>query len=348
MKKIFISHSSADEKIVESFVSNILRLGINIKREEIFCSSVEGMKIASGEDWRQRIKDEITEANVILLLVSPNYKASEICLNEMGAAYVSDAAVIPLILGDITYKSVGVIVEPKQIEKLDEDGLNHLCEKLKEIFPKKANSFNVSVWDSKKRKFLEEMRNFIAKKPFPPIYSQEEIKEEILKRDTLQADFDTLLEEKEKLSREIEHLKQCKDAKEVAEVEKEFEDTSVLEQFSTLLNEVRTNLREIPAAARTLVFNDLCNKRLNVSGYMRELAEAEAKNLIEERNEEYVPVYKKATMKHIRSAIEELKVFIEEVSADDWETLSKQYDSLEVDDLEFWEKVIGVSMSFTI
>ena len=69
MDKVFISHSSSDREIVDSFISNILRLGLHLEEENIFCTSSEGMGIKSGDDWRDKIKDEINSAKVILLLI---------------------------------------------------------------------------------------------------------------------------------------------------------------------------------------------------------------------------------------------------------------------------------------
>jgi len=45
--KIFISHSSKDIDFVKSFVENILRLGLDIPPERIFCSSIEELKVES-------------------------------------------------------------------------------------------------------------------------------------------------------------------------------------------------------------------------------------------------------------------------------------------------------------
>ena len=47
--KIFISHSSDDLSIVDSFVDEILKLGMEIPRKRIFCSSMEGHGIQNGK-----------------------------------------------------------------------------------------------------------------------------------------------------------------------------------------------------------------------------------------------------------------------------------------------------------
>jgi hypothetical protein len=96
--KIFISHSSKDKLIVEKFVNEILILSLGVDHLKIFCSSIEGLGISSGEDFRQRIKKEINEAQMVIQIISKDYKSSEVCLNEMGAAWVLAETVIPLVL----------------------------------------------------------------------------------------------------------------------------------------------------------------------------------------------------------------------------------------------------------
>jgi len=84
-KIIFISHSSKDKAIVQLFVDDVLQLGAGIKPEQIFCTSIEDMGIKNGDDIRKHIHQNIKNADYSFLLISNNYKKSEICLNEMGA-----------------------------------------------------------------------------------------------------------------------------------------------------------------------------------------------------------------------------------------------------------------------
>ena len=65
--KIFISHSSKDINIVENFVELILILGLGIDRDRIFCSSMEGQGVLSGEYIPDRLKQEINSSSLNLL-----------------------------------------------------------------------------------------------------------------------------------------------------------------------------------------------------------------------------------------------------------------------------------------
>lgn len=109
--KIFISHSSKDIDYVKSFVENILVLGLDISAERIFCSSMNGYGVKTGEYIPDRLREEINKTSVALLFISKNYKESEICLNEVGAAWakLSKEAVVPMLLPDVDFDELGFL-----------------------------------------------------------------------------------------------------------------------------------------------------------------------------------------------------------------------------------------------
>lgn len=116
--KIFISHSTLDKDIVNQFISLILSNALHINtKQDVFCTSFAGSKPLNGEDFRQRIKDELLNAKLVLQFISKNYKKSEVCLNEMGASWVLKGIVIPLIVEKDNYE-VGFIHSTTQQSQL--------------------------------------------------------------------------------------------------------------------------------------------------------------------------------------------------------------------------------------
>ena len=109
--KIFVSHSSKDIPLVKLFVEQILKLGIGIPSERIFCTSMEGHGVKSGEYIPDRLRDEIRKSCLAILFVSKNYKTSEICLNEMGAAWATlkKENVVLLLLPDTAFDEIGFL-----------------------------------------------------------------------------------------------------------------------------------------------------------------------------------------------------------------------------------------------
>ena len=118
--KLFISHSSKDKEVVSEFCDRILRLGIGISSDDIFCTSIEDMNIKNGDEIRKHIKDNILSADFSFLLISENYKKSEICLNEMGAVWANDNNVRYYLLPNTTFSQIGWLCDTKQAEQLVE------------------------------------------------------------------------------------------------------------------------------------------------------------------------------------------------------------------------------------
>ena len=117
-KKVFISHSSKDKSIIDRFIDSILQLGIGLSPDDIFCTSIEDMGIKNGEDIRKHIRDNVLSADFSFLMISRHYKASEICLNEMGAVWATDNRVRYYLLPDVDFKDIGWLCDTNKADKL--------------------------------------------------------------------------------------------------------------------------------------------------------------------------------------------------------------------------------------
>ncbi len=153
--RIFISHSSKDRDVTELFVT-LLTNALRINPEDIFCSSLDGHKIESGKDWRGEIKYNINNSKICFIMISPDYKKSEICLNEMGAIYFTEnIRHVPLIIPPATNEDAGVLFETTQIEYLQEEAS---LERIKDIV---TGGDNVNIkgdyWDKHKKEFIKKI-----------------------------------------------------------------------------------------------------------------------------------------------------------------------------------------------
>ena len=152
-KKIFISHSSLDKDIIQKFTDHILRLGIGLSHEDIFCTSIEEMGIKNGEDIRNHIKENILSADFSFLMISKNYKDSEICLNEMGAVWAVDNRVRYYLLPDVDFKEIGWLCDTNKADRIDNSVvLDALEEELTSFYglPRQG-----TAWSRQRQEFLE-------------------------------------------------------------------------------------------------------------------------------------------------------------------------------------------------
>ncbi|WP_375587778.1 toll/interleukin-1 receptor domain-containing protein [Flagellimonas aurea] len=167
--KIFISHSSKDKIIIESFVENILVQGCKLSEESIFCTSIEGIDIETGKDFREYIRNRLLNSDYAFLMISENYLDSQVCLNEMGACWALDSIkVLPYLINNLNFESMGTLMGVRQGAKIDNSAK---LDELYEMFTgQNGKKGSLARWNKHKNDFLESLRLFVSTenaKPYP-------------------------------------------------------------------------------------------------------------------------------------------------------------------------------------
>ena len=143
--KIFISHSSDDETIVNAFIKDILIVGCGFRRTEIFCT-LDHTVIRTGDDFRNEIIENMKRCDYILCMISDNYRKSEVCQNELGAAWaMTGKRVLPFKFPNINFKEIGFLNVVKQTADLtDKSKLDELYDELCRFYdlPQDWRNFN--------------------------------------------------------------------------------------------------------------------------------------------------------------------------------------------------------------
>lgn len=176
--KIFISHSSKDIKIIEAFVEKILILGLEVSPNRIFCSSMEGHGVKSGQYIPDKLREEIRVSSIALLFISKDYKSSEICLNEIGAAWVTleKEKVLPLLLPDIDFSELGFLnLSRLGLKIYERQGILKLIQDNKETL---NPNFNLEKLNKHIDIFLNEFESLKRLESTPPKPEETEIKDD--------------------------------------------------------------------------------------------------------------------------------------------------------------------------
>jgi hypothetical protein len=161
--KIFISHKSEDEPFVRALVK-LLRLYIGSDADKIFCSSVPNYKLGVGKEIYPEIKSQFEEYELFTIIIhSPRYYQSPICLNEMGAAWIQETECYSFLTADCEYKDLKGTIDDRFISikvnvKDAESRMNEFIEKVLDFFdlPKQSIS-NLSQWEADRDEFLNEV-----------------------------------------------------------------------------------------------------------------------------------------------------------------------------------------------
>lgn len=99
--KIFVSHSSADKRIAEAFVS-LLRSALPLAAKDIRCTSVDGYKLAAGTNSDEQLRQEVFEAQAFLALLSPISIQSIYVMFELGARWGAKRYLAPVMVAGLT------------------------------------------------------------------------------------------------------------------------------------------------------------------------------------------------------------------------------------------------------
>ena len=164
-KKIFISHSSKDKQIVDIFVDKLLHLGLQIDPNDVAYTSREETGVGTGEDIRKFIKENISTCDFVFFMISENYKKSEICLNEMGAAWATDRTVIPLVFPNLSFDSIGWLYNVRKGLLLnDPDALDSIFDDITEKYSYKPR---INTWNRNKNEFILFINNLNSQSTSP-------------------------------------------------------------------------------------------------------------------------------------------------------------------------------------
>ncbi|EPR69187.1 toll/interleukin-1 receptor domain-containing protein [Cyclobacterium qasimii] len=162
--KIFISHSKKDKDIVDEIIDGLLLIGVEPK--QIFCTSIAGYGIELGEDFLERIKNELNGEVLVIFVLTENYYSSPVCLCEMGATWVQTKYHIPCVVAPFSFEDIkGVIPNTQGLKITDKFGWNSLKTKLEEkleIEPKQS-----SIWENGRDKILARLDNILRLKKAP-------------------------------------------------------------------------------------------------------------------------------------------------------------------------------------
>jgi TIR domain-containing protein len=103
--RIFISHRHKDVKIAEALV-NLLESAFQIEKNDIRCTSVQPYTLPSGEQSSEKLRTEISGAEVVIGLLTPDTRESNYVVGELGAAWGCNVAIFPLLARGATYEHV--------------------------------------------------------------------------------------------------------------------------------------------------------------------------------------------------------------------------------------------------
>ena len=160
--KVFISHKKEDEAYADALV-NLINFVLGANGDKIFCSSVPGYGIRLSSDILDKLKAQFDNYNIFMVIIhSPRYYKSAICLNEMGASWALGTKFCSFMTKDCKFEHMhGVIGREKICVNLNDDiktlnaHLNDFKDDLVDFFG--VEEVDQNKWENARGRFIDEV-----------------------------------------------------------------------------------------------------------------------------------------------------------------------------------------------
>jgi hypothetical protein len=140
--KIFISHAGVDKDFVDEFVETIVIRGCGADADSVFYSSGADMGVPSGSDVNTYIREQVSEADVVVALITPAFRARPYCMAELGAAWSRAGSMFPLTAGVPREELDGVLKYDAVRDVGQASVLGELRDRITEILGKSTKTGN--------------------------------------------------------------------------------------------------------------------------------------------------------------------------------------------------------------
>lgn len=160
--KVFISHKQEDKPFADALVS-LINFIIGPSGDKVFCSSIPGYGIRQSRDIIDDLKAQFDDHNIFMVIIhSPRYYSSTICLNEMGASWILGTKFSSFMTKDCTYDLLkGVIGKEKICINVNEERgmlnahLNDFKNDLLSFFG--LGAIDENKWEHARDRFVKEV-----------------------------------------------------------------------------------------------------------------------------------------------------------------------------------------------
>lgn len=341
--EVFISHAEADKNIAEEF-TRLLASGLNITGNSVFCSSLPGRTIPGGFNFVQHIKDSLDSSKVVLLLLTENYFASQFCLAEIGACWVSKENFIPILVPPVGYEKLKATLSITQAWKInDDDDLNSIAD---DICKPLELEVNHAQWGVEKKAFLKKINPLIKDQNPPDFISPDEYEKCKKQLEYCTVKIEELGGELQKKQVLLEDIKKLKDKSEVNKLEMTHMDE--LKQFEALCENARNKLDSLPSVVKEAIYYDNKSDTLPMPDHLDKyewdkIRDATNSNMLDVVDGEPIELnYEHPKVSKAYDMINRLKEFMNEHEETMQKLIEDKYEvTFDLADRDFWGHFIG-------
>lgn len=337
---IFISHADKDESLA-SKLTDLLLAGLGLKASDIFCTSLAGLGIPAGQDFKSYIRKELAESTVVIALLSPNYYASAFCLCEAGATWVLAKDFIPFVVEPSTFSEMKAVLQGTQALRLNEEtALDEMRERIESAL---AVSTKHAWWTKKKQEFLAALPSVVASLPKPEHPTGKQYAEAQQKLTDYQQITEDLEDQVKECKEKYALISALKDREEVKAKELEYDGEQA--KFEALESAAAKSLSKLSSAVVYALYkSERGESWVPAREFDDQVSEDVERGLLRQDEGEVTVNLKHPQVSPTIKPLERLRRFVEREAGSDF---AEAYESENADELKFsskgfWERHLGL------
>lgn len=129
--RIFLSYVRAD-KAHANKLRSLLSQRPNVR---VFTTET----LSAGEDWESKLKDELSQSDIFMVLLSSNSVNSKWVLHELGAAWALDKPIIPVVINPGVFSKIPVMLRELQSVEIKDLENPEVIDQILEGYEKAGN-----------------------------------------------------------------------------------------------------------------------------------------------------------------------------------------------------------------
>ena len=158
-RKVFISHKKEDKAFADALV-DLIEFIVGSNSDRIFCSSIPGYGVRQSKSILEELKTQFDQNEIYMIIIhSPRYYQSAVCLNEMGASWALGTKFSSFMTKDCSYDDLkGVIGKESICININDDvdmlkgHLNDFKDDLLDFFGLSDNK--QTKWENARSRFI--------------------------------------------------------------------------------------------------------------------------------------------------------------------------------------------------
>ncbi|MDR3587946.1 MAG: toll/interleukin-1 receptor domain-containing protein [Desulfosporosinus sp.] len=347
MSKIFISHSTLDGNFATRLM-DMLQNQFNLKRSNFFLTSDEELEV--GDNWIEEIRKGMEDANIIMPLITLNYLESQFCLCELGAAWVNQKALVPVIIPPLDHHALDSTPYRSWVQAITLNSVKDLQRLAEAMKRKEVGNINIVRFTNRAENFYNEILSSFVKE----MGQRETITVEVMK--TLKLEIEEYKSAYQEAEKELDQMKKKNDAlrkmKDASEVKAfEYAQMDEWETFMDAVKKAEEQLKKLPNLVISIFYHDRQNNQ--VGGYIGEQYDNSELNAL--KNKGYIewddgwsPDYDHPAISRADNALNHLSTVIKDLrdSEQFCERFEEEYNEVRLSLVysPFWDEVLGTSI----